>query len=67
MSENRDEDAIITFNECMEFLVTKVKVFTHEILGDRNGNTTGYTCQTSVMRDNFVIFGSVVPIHAMER
>ena len=70
MSKNRDEDAIMTFKECMVLLVLKTRGFEYEILGDMNGNIIGCTLKNYIMKDNFERFGSFVSfvsIDAMKR
>ena len=67
ISENRDDDAIITFKGCMEILVSKARSFVHELLGEIYDSNIGFMWQTSTRRENFERFEYVVSMDAMKR
>lgn len=67
MSNEPDEDAIVTFKEYMDLLKKSNKGFRYELFHDSNGKCTGCVWQTTTMRDNFERFGGFIALDAMKR
>ena len=66
-SNDPNEDAFITCEECLELLKQSNKGFRCQLLNDTTGKCTGCVWQTSTMRDNFERFGGFVVLGAMKR
>ena len=67
MSNDPNEDAIITFQEHMELLKQSNKDFFCQFFNDTTGKCTGCVYQTSTMRDNLEMFGVFAVLDAMKR
>ena len=67
MSNDPNEDEIITFKEHVKLLKMSNKGFRYQLFYDTTDKCTGCVWQTATMRDNFERHGGFVALDAMKR
>lgn len=67
MSNDYDDDVLITFKEFMSMMEAGNAGFRYQMFYDTTGRCTGCVWQTATMRDNFDRFGGFFALDAMKR